>query len=997
MIRTPPKVPQRLDIGAVMCGEFEAIHGQVPPTDISPNALSDHASLAEQAYWQAARERPQAALCLSGGGIRSAAYCLGVVQALAENGALKQFHYLSTVSGGGFIGGWLTRLIHDCKCIEELSGQITRQARQGALERLRSFTNYLTPEVGPFSADTWTSVLLYLRNLIVNWLMFIPLLFAAAVVPSLYNCLLTSIGANGALAYVLASLSSGLLLVAVSFACMYLPSHRPYNQGVPARLGRLARRAGPARPVIDWLIQWLPPQDDPPSQQRDGRPTNQRRYKSVTAIRRAIVVPALAWIALLALALGHPVLGQTMIVPIGYFFVMLGAYLLASIWQRGYQLPEGIYWMNAGWWMIACFTSAMLLWLFLFTAQQLVAPADTPDLLTTFGPLALALTLVLQSTIHLATRREVALSDLDREWVARVNASILRAALAWSLFAFCCLVLPRLVFSAQADWPGWAVAITALGSGSAAAWLGKLAQVGKFLDTSRFVRLPIKIGAPILSVCFIVALLTCFGRLAGIAIANVRLTYAELEVWPGWWLDHLRRIAFGDLADDKAAGTEYFDPAPFRHAWENSPLPSHGVLLIILLAVLLLVQWRINGNRFSLHAIYRNRVARAFLGTARSRRDPDRYTNFDPDDTIPLKDCGQGEYNGARRLFPLINMTLNLTHHNNTAWSERQAASFTATPLTCGSTALKLRLKNTSDMAGGGVFVRTEDYAGQEHSPLFENTRQPANLGMSLASAMTLSGAAISPNWGYNSSKVMAFPMTLFNMRLGAWLPNPAVVDSARALRVAMPPTGFRTWRGDLFGVSTATQSGIYLSDGGHFENLGLYEVLRRHCRTIVVVDAGHDPEAEFADLGNALRKAAIDLHAEVTMTLPTKATARAGAGTASPVADTSPGCAFGKVKYLDGTEGLILYISPSWQTGLPADIYAYGEKNPDFPHEKTLDQWFSESQFESYRNLGFHQASTLTKEKRFEAFHFRLNATSVQDLWQANTMWSWANDMADG
>ena len=129
-----------------------------------------------------------------------------------------------------------------------------------------------------------------------------------------------------------------------------------------------------------------------------------------------------------------------------------------------------------------------------------------------------------------------------------------------------------------------------------------------------------------------------------------------------------------------------------------------------------------------------------------------------------------------------------------------------------------------------GCYVPTGSYGGEELRP----ARRNEPTGMSLATAMTISGAALSPNWGYHSSPITAFLMTLFNVRLGAWLPNPAVVTDERELHRGYPSQGLAAMLHDLLGTTTDTTRAIYLSDGGHFDNLGLYEMLRRRCR--------HDP-----------------------------------------------------------------------------------------------------------------------------------------------------------
>ena len=132
----------------------------------------------------------------------------------------------------------------------------------------------------------------------------------------------------------------------------------------------------------------------------------------------------------------------------------------------------------------------------------------------------------------------------------------------------------------------------------------------------------------------------------------------------------------------------------------------------------------------------------------------------------------------------------------------------------------------------------------------------------------------MSPSWGYHSSRVTAFIMTLFNVRLGVWLPNPSKATPDE-LRLARPRNSLMALIDEMLGKTTDDSQAIYLSDGGHFENLGLYEMFRRRCSSIVVVDAGADEACSMFDLGNAIRKAEIDLGISVTMREPMHVYAR--------------------------------------------------------------------------------------------------------------------------
>ena len=121
---------------------------------------------------------------------------------------------------------------------------------------------------------------------------------------------------------------------------------------------------------------------------------------------------------------------------------------------------------------------------------------------------------------------------------------------------------------------------------------------------------------------------------------------------------------------------------------------------------------------------------------------------------------------------------------------------------------------------------------------------------------MSLSGAAVSPNWGYHTSGLASFIVAIFNVRLGQWLGNPGVTNWT----MDGPKSGWQLFLQEALGRTSADQPFVYLSDGGHFENLGLYEMVRRRCHTIVVSDAGADPTCTLEDLGNSIRKISIDL-----------------------------------------------------------------------------------------------------------------------------------------
>src|SRR6476620_4663660 len=186
---TDPVQKAPLCLPSVLEEEYVALHGRLPadPTSADP---------AERVAWLYAHihDLPQkrTALCLSGGGIRSATFALGVLQGLARLSLLKQFDYLSTVSGGGYIGSWLTAWIHRhpggvTGVTEELrrSPSNTQDPEPKPVNWLRRYSNYLSPRLGLMSVDTWTLLGTYLRNLTLNWLVLVPLLATVLLAPRL--------------------------------------------------------------------------------------------------------------------------------------------------------------------------------------------------------------------------------------------------------------------------------------------------------------------------------------------------------------------------------------------------------------------------------------------------------------------------------------------------------------------------------------------------------------------------------------------------------------------------------------------------------------------------------------------------------------------------------------------------------------------------------------------------------------------------------------------
>src|SRR5690606_21724955 len=232
-------------------------------------------------------------------------------------------------------------------------------------------------------------------------------------------------------------------------------------------------------------------------------------------------------------------------------------------------------------------------------------------------------------------------------------------------------------------------------------------------------------------------------------------------------------------------------------------------------------------------------------------------------------------------------------------------------------------------------FRRSDDYAGDAGT---------------LASAMTISAAAIDPDTHATRGRAISFLMALLNVRLGFRGLNP---DRTPA-RWVPRPLWWQLLTREMLGIGLSeSQRHIHLSDGGHFENLGLYELIRRRLRYIVVSDAGADPDLDFGDLGRAIERVRVDFGAEVELAVDGLARERERGQGQRP-------WRLGRVRYADGSRGQILYLRPMMCEGLSADIYTYWRGHPLFPDEPTSNQFFGEAQFEAYRSLGWEIASRL-------------------------------------
>lgn len=938
-------VDGRTSLAEVLRAELVSIRGWDLPEP--PRSPHDREALKElhRTIARPPDGAPLSALCLSGGGIRSATFNLGVLQGLARAGVLASFDYVSTVSGGGYVGSWLqawiarerergerdpVRKVLDALCRPgRTPAEIASEAPGGVLDplepepkpvdRLREFSNYLTPRKGLFSGDTWAVASTVARNLLLNWLVIVPVIAAALMIPQAAYVIAASRG-YGAIfggAWVTAASWAALLIGFVSsVATNWMRTERRGKEFDPDR----ARRAGERR-------------------REQGR---RQAFVLATAgaafLAAALFVLATLWAhepreAIPGLGPWHEqpglwgralrALTWTVGLPVaGAAVARFGRFLLA-----GERLP----WKAIAWELVALLVSGGLAalalawlidepWRAMQARPQLFTVVALPILLVLYV-LARALFVALVSRVE-DTAPGTLGDDAEREWWARMTGRLLTAAAGWAALSGIVLlgtwVLAdnwREAYESLSRVRSWIAAVGGA-AGAVAGFLGKSGETSSGraggAQASGKKELVLALAAPVAVVC-------------------VLILVAAGTAWLGRAVNNIENECFLLVPPlDECTAEE-----------------SNGMELLRFLGVagaLALLGWGagwfVNVNRFSLHALYRNRLARAFLGASNPDRRPNPITGFDPEDS-GLHLASLRAADGHARLFPIVNVTLNLLRDERLAVQERQAESFSMTPLFCGNFYEGYR--------------PTESYGGPG--------------GVTLATAMAVSGAAANPNMGYVSSPPLTFLMGLLNARLGIWLANPN--DNGDAV-VSSPGPRHATWHllREMLGETTRYSRYVNLSDGGHFDNLGLYEVVLRRCRLVVVSDAGCDPRSGFGDLGSAIRKIRIDFGIPIRFQKEIRLRPRKEDG-------ELPGeglhCAVGEICYeaADGAgapPGTLIYLKPTLAPfageTVPYDVQAYASASTAFPHESTVDQWFSESQFESYRALGAYLVGALAGEE---------------------------------
>ncbi len=231
------------------------------------------------------------------------------------------------------------------------------------------------------------------------------------------------------------------------------------------------------------------------------------------------------------------------------------------------------------------------------------------------------------------------------------------------------------------------------------------------------------------------------------------------------------------------------------------------------------------------------------------------------------------------------------------------------------------------------------------------------NDELTLPTAMAISGTAASPWLGGRSgvtwNPFISALMALVGLRLGFWVPNPRHTSKARLFR----PNHFRPGLIELLGLNLREDSETcLLNDGGQFESLALYELVRRRLKLIVLCDGAADPGYKLANLHNVLMRIQRDFGVRIEFQ-----GRKLGDLVPSVDAEYPTGVRFSKnshvvakITYSDGSTGQLVYLKAVLVKDLPFDLLAYKAANQDFPDRSTSNQFLDEEQFEAYRELGY-------------------------------------------
>ena len=958
---------------------------------------------------------------LSGGGIRAATFCLGFFQGLAaKDGLIRKLDYLSTVSGGGYFGAFLGRLFTRdyIRSPEDVESILTRDRTpdgevRGVVRNLRENGRYLSPNGsgdlllgGAVLFRNWVSLQVVLWTFLLMVFLTVQALRVAAEVrlhglgPTPGGSLLSHGGwVDWGLWW-----SPFLVVPAVVFILCAFPLGWAY--WLVERVGRRLTRSeeGPA----------------PGGLREDLRPFGPLvlvGLLNLLLLGQELRSAGWAW---------RPALGQA---PFWIAAVLLVVVALTPVWwvaakgsaRRRFELQMA---HDASGTKLEIVQDA--------TIRNLLSRWLKTALVWTGGLLALALVDTLGQTLYLVGMHpEVTVLG----WIGGTFGGLTALAGFARRFAVKLATDPkggrvRLPVDVLATAAGLLVAlfllVTLNAASHAVAWTGRAAEAegdepGRATEAERDEPARRELTQTVPKE--VLAELFDEGE-GGVVSAEARV--------PGG-----RPLAV-ELTVEARAGAK---PPPaelvgaVRDSWPWLVPALGGLAFTWLLSRSLGRIWPFV-NRSSHQPLYSARLTRAYLGASNPKRlggNPVGVTHSIPGDDLDLATYWPPP--GAKRSpIHLINVTVNETIDGRSQVEQKDRKGM---GLALGPSGLSVGVRHHL-VAPFGVEMDPDRVRvfpqGERIFRVFEYLKNDfRGEVLPLGAWVGISGAAFSTGLGTRTSLGLSILLGLTNVRLGYWWdsgvdPRWRAVSARRGgdlrKRLGRRPWPLRErrkpllpWPAERFAVQRFLGDELlarfpgtarrhwYLSDGGHFENMGGYELIRRRLPLAVIIDAEADPDYNYGGLANLVRKARLDFGAEIDFMspkeidreLPPEVACHVGSlaqlrrgrwtveGEKAPgqrpagkleVADRTGRClvhaALARVRYLDdGTESRLLYIKPSLLGDEPEDVLDYHRQHEAFPQETTADQFFDEAQWESYRRLGQHIAEKI----------FRTQAEAEADL----------------
>lgn len=363
-------------------------------------------------------------------------------------------------------------------------------------------------------------------------------------------------------------------------------------------------------------------------------------------------------------------------------------------------------------------------------------------------------------------------------------------------------------------------------------------------------------------------------------------------------------------------------------------LPGH----VVAAGVVLMFSYLIPINKVSIHRYYRDRLMETFMPDVSEVLNQGETHVAKKANETSVSDCLSDVDNDMP--YHIINCNVILVESKVAKFRGRGGDNFILSPLFSGSNATG-----------------------------WLNSNQFANDSVTLPTAMAISGAAANPDAGVAGQGLTINPlisvlMSIFNLRLGYWTVNPDIrLQRKQSANPNYLTPGFR----EIVNRKNLNEDAAYiqLSDGGHFENLGIYELIRRHSRLIVCCDGEEDKKFVFGSLSNVIEKVRVDFGVIIKISADDLESLRYKENDKGKISFASQAHLVADIVYPNSdVPGKLIYIKTTLPEGLSAEVMGYKNTHPDFPDETTIDQFFDEKQMEAYRMLGMHIAESVVMDE---------------------------------